>query len=138
MAPEIIGILETPVYVDDFEKAHEFYGGILGLKRILAGERLWTYEVKPDQILLLFSRNSCKEDISTPGGVVPGHGTDGPSHFAFSIAKDEVDGWRKHLNVNSVKIISEVTWPAGGISIYFKDPDRNIVELATPGLWPGY
>ena len=23
-------------------------------------------------------------------------------------------------------------------SIYFRDPDGHLVELATPGLWPGF
>jgi catechol 2,3-dioxygenase-like lactoylglutathione lyase family enzyme len=29
-------------------------------------------------------------------------------------------------------------WPRGGESIYFRDPDGHLLELATPGLWPGY
>ncbi len=137
-APEINGILETPVYVDDFERAHAFYGGCLGLKRILAAERLWTYEVRPGQFLLIFLRGACQHDAETSGGLVPGHNSEGPAHFAFAIAKDRLDAWREHLIENDVAIISEVTWPAGGISLYFADPDGNIVELATPGLWPGY
>lgn len=136
--PAISGILETPVYVEDFDRAHAFYGDLLGLKRILAAERLWTYEVRPDQILLLFLRGACRHDVETPGGLVPGHNSEGPAHFAFAIAKHQLASWREHLSANDVAIISEVTWPAGGISLYFADPDGNIVELATPGLWPGY
>ena len=33
---------------------------------------------------------------------------------------------------------SEVTWPQGGRSLYFRDPDGLLVELATPGLWRNY
>ena len=28
--------------------------------------------------------------------------------------------------------------PRGGTSLYFNDPDGNVVELATPGLWANY
>jgi hypothetical protein len=31
-----------------------------------------------------------------------------------------------------------VTWPAGGISLYLDDPDGNVVELASPALWPNF
>jgi catechol 2,3-dioxygenase-like lactoylglutathione lyase family enzyme len=31
-----------------------------------------------------------------------------------------------------------VRWPRGGESIYFRDPDGHLVELATPGLWDNY
>jgi catechol 2,3-dioxygenase-like lactoylglutathione lyase family enzyme len=29
-------------------------------------------------------------------------------------------------------------WPRGGESVYFRDPDDNLLELATPGLWSIY
>jgi len=31
-----------------------------------------------------------------------------------------------------------VDWPAGGKSVYFRDPDGHMLELATPGLWRIY
>ena len=37
-----------------------------------------------------------------------------------------------------IAIISRVTWPLGGKSIYFHDPDGHVGELATPGTWPTY
>ena len=59
-------------------------------------------------------------------------------HIAFSIAADEREEWEARLNDAAVEIEGRSTWPRGGMSIYFRDPDGHLVELATPGLWPGY
>jgi catechol 2,3-dioxygenase-like lactoylglutathione lyase family enzyme len=37
-----------------------------------------------------------------------------------------------------VSIEGEMEWPRGGTSLYFRDPDGHLVELATPGLWSIY
>src|SRR5688572_15111298 len=129
-APPIAGVLETAVYVDDLERAHAFYGAILGLARVLDTQRMMTYTVAPGQVLLLFRRGLTKEDTETDGGVVPGHHADGPAHFAFAIESTDYDAWRAHLGNNRVAVTSEVRWPKGGRSLYFRDPDGNVVELA--------
>lgn len=136
--PPLGGILETAVYVDDMAAAHAFYGTVLGLKRMVAGDRLYAYDAGPEQVLLVFYRGHTGDDVETPGGVVPGHDTSGHSHFAFNIARDQVEAWRDHLGGQGVAIISEVTWPAGGTSLYFRDPDGNVLELASPALWPNF
>lgn len=136
--PAIGGILETAVYVDDLEAAHDFYSGLLGLSRMVAGDRLYAYDAAPGETLLVFKRGATGEDVETPGGVVPGHHSDGPSHFAFKIATRDLDPWRRHLLQAGIAIISEVAWPAGGTSLYFRDPDGNVLELAAPPLWPNF
>lgn len=138
MQPKLDGILETAVYVDDMEAAHEFYSEILGLERMVAGERLYAYNAAPAQALLVFHRGHTGEDVETPGGTVPGHDTQGHSHFAFRIAADELEAWRSYLREKGVAITSEVTWPAGGRSLYFNDPDGNVLELAAAPLWPNF
>ncbi|QFS99560.1 fosfomycin resistance protein FosB [Labrenzia sp. THAF191b] len=138
MRPKLDGILETAVYVDDMETAHSFYSEILGLKRMVAGERLFAYDAGPAQALLVVHRGHTGEDVETPGGVVPGHDTSGHSHFAFRIGSDQLEPWRAYLGEMGVKIVSEVVWPAGGTSLYFNDPDGNVLELAAAPLWPNY
>ena len=137
-APPIRGVLETTVYVDDLRRAHEFYGGVLGLERVLDTPRMATYVVAPAQVLLVFKHGMTREDSETPGGLVPGHHSDGPAHFAFAIDMADYEAWKAHLVAAGVTIRSEVTWPPGGKSLYFDDPDGNVAELATPGLWPNY
>ena len=41
--PPLDGILETPVYVEDAERADRFYAGVLGLTRMSAGPRIQAY-----------------------------------------------------------------------------------------------
>jgi len=138
MRPPLDGILETPVYVDDMDAAHAFYQDVLGLKRMVKGERLYAYDAGPAQTLLVFHRGHTGEDVETPGGVVPGHDTSGHGHFAFKIPAEQIEAWRSYLGDCRVDIISEVTWPAGGTSLYFRDPDGNVLELAAAPLWPNF
>ncbi|MBZ8132648.1 VOC family protein [Afifella sp. IM 167] len=138
MSPRIEGILETAVYVDDLEASHAFYGDVLGLERLTVSPRMMTYEAGPSEVLLVFRRGDTTEDLKTPGGVIPGHHSEGPAHFAFRIAKDAYGTWKRHLQARQIAIVGEVAWPKGGRSIYFNDPSGNVLEMATPGLWPIY
>jgi catechol 2,3-dioxygenase-like lactoylglutathione lyase family enzyme len=70
--------------------------------------------------------------------VIPPHGGSGEGHFAFSIVAGDVDPWQRHLESKGVAIESVVVWPGGAKSIYFRDPDGNLGELVSPGLWAIY
>ena len=56
--------------------------------------------------------------------------------ICFAIPYGELNRWEDHLGRNAIPIESKLRWPHGGTSLYFRDPDNNSVEVATPGLWP--
>jgi catechol 2,3-dioxygenase-like lactoylglutathione lyase family enzyme len=62
----------------------------------------------------------------------------GPMHIAFSISAGELDEWQRHLTDAGVSLEGRTQWPRGGASVYFRDPDDHLLEIATPGLWKGY
>ena len=134
---KLLGVLETSLYVDAFERACPFYEQVLGLNSIYRDARLCVYDVGGRGVLLLFLRGASLAPSRLPGGVVPPHDGHGPIHMAFSIAADALADWEARLAEAGVAIESRVKWPRGE-SIYFRDPDGHVLELATPGLWPGY
>jgi catechol 2,3-dioxygenase-like lactoylglutathione lyase family enzyme len=136
--PALLGVLETALYVDAFERACPFYEQVLGLNSIYRDPRLCAYDVGHRGVLLLFLRGHSLDTVHLPGGTIPPHDGAGPVHIAFSIAADECDFWEERLKDAGVAIEGRTHWPRGGDSIYFRDPDGHLLELATPGLWAGY
>jgi catechol 2,3-dioxygenase-like lactoylglutathione lyase family enzyme len=136
--PRLDGILETALYTDDMAKARAFYEGVLELKPIFEDKRLTAYGVAGRDVLLIFRRGSATQTVTMPGGTIPGHDGAGPLHVAFAIGKDELAQWERHLADRGVVIEGATNWSRGGRSIYFRDPDGHLLELATPGLWTVY
>jgi catechol 2,3-dioxygenase-like lactoylglutathione lyase family enzyme len=101
-------------------------------------QRLCAYDVGSRGVLLLFLRGRSFETVQLPGGTIPPHDGDGPVHIAFSIAANELAAWEQRLKAEDIAIEGRTKWPRRGESIYFRDPDGHLLELATPGLWPGY
>lgn len=136
--PRITAILETVLYVGDLDRAEAFYRDVMGLSGGFGDARMRSFDVAGTGMLLLFRRGDTLAPITMPGGVIPPHDGAGPAHIAFAIAEAELTAWRDHLVDCDVAIESSVDWPRGGHSVYFRDPDLHLLELATPGLWPGY
>lgn len=136
--PALSAILETVLYVDDLDRAAAFYETVMRLPVLHADGRMRAYDVARRGTLLLFVRGGTLEPVETPGGTIPPHDGSGPLHVAFSIERAELAAWQAHLADHAVAVESSADWPRGGHSMYFRDPDGHLLELATPGLWPGY
>jgi catechol 2,3-dioxygenase-like lactoylglutathione lyase family enzyme len=136
--PNLDGVLETALYVDDLDRARRFYEQVLALSAIYQDSRLCAYAVGNRSMLLLFRRGSSVETVRLPGGTIPPHDGSGPLHIAFAISANELAQWEDQLRAHQVVIEGRTDWSRGGRSIYFRDPDGHLLELATPGLWSIY
>ncbi len=138
--PTLQRILETALYVDELERSIHFYKEVMGLEPLHYHpmDRLCAFSVGGTSILLIFQRNSTTEPLETSGGIIPSHNGFGPLHMAFAIKQEDFPAWKKKLVEHGVEILSHVKWPRGGASLYFRDPDQHLIELATPGLWSIY
>ena len=136
--PKLDGILETAIHTQDMAKSRAFYEGVLGLAPIFSDHRLSAYAVAARDVLLVFQKGTTAQTVTMASGTIPGHAGDGTLHVAFAIGKDELDAWESQLTTHGITIEGRNDWSRGGRSIYFRDPDGHLLELATPGLWPVY
>ena len=132
MHPKTEGILESSLYVSDVAHSAQFYTKIFGFPVISDfGERGCAMEAGHRQVLLLFKKGGSRAMQSPHDGV-------GELHLAFAIRADELAGWEAWLAENGIAVEEESTWELGGRSVYFRDPDRHLIEIATPGVWSIY
>ena len=136
MRPKSKGILESALYVEEVGRAARFYEEVLGFRVMREfGERGCAMEAGERQVLLLFKKGGSRERTSenqTP------HDGDGELHIAFAIATEDLAGWEAWLGEKGIAVEEKRRWESGGWSLYFRDPDRHLVEVATPGTWPIY
>src|SRR6202046_5553755 len=112
--PNLLGVLETVLYVDAFERACPFYEQVIGLNSIYRDQRLCAYDVGARGVLLLFLRGHSLQTVKLPGGTIPPHDGSGPVHIAFSIAADALAAWEEQLAEANVAIGGRPKWPRGG------------------------
>jgi len=131
------GVLETTIYAENLEQAKAFYGGLLGLEEVTAKEGCHVFYRCGTTIVLIFDPAITKSQTLDAHLPVPPHGTSGATHICFSAPGRQVDEWKALLQKNDIPIESEITWPNGARSVYFRDPAGNSLEFAQPRLW-GY
>ena len=132
MPPKSEGVLETSLYVDDVMRSARFYERIFGFRVISDfGERGCAMQAGSRQVLLIFKKGRSRSILSP-------HDGEGERHLAFAITCSELAGWEAWLAENGIALEEKRTWDLGGHSVYFRDPDRHLLEIATPGVWSIY
>ena len=136
--PNLNGILETSLYVEDMVASIRFYQEVLQFQQLGSDDRFCALRAAHQQILLLFKKGASKEPMTIDGGTIPPHDGKGQLHLAFAIEEQELESWEEWLEVHRVPVESKVRWGRGGQSLYIRDPDRHLIELVTPGCWAIY
>ena len=132
MHPKSDGFLESSLYVRDVAESARFYARIFGFRMISDfGERGCAMRAGDRQVLLLFKKAG---SLAIPSP----HDGDGELHIAFAIPASELARWEAWLEENGISVEEKRTWDLGGQSIYFRDPDRHLLEIASPGVWSIY
>ncbi len=124
-------IIETCLYAEDLDAVERFYHRVLGLVPFSRVKDRHVFFRCKNSVFLVF--NPTKTAVT--GGDVPPHGAQGSGHVAFGMRREDISAWRDRLRQHGVPIETEITWPSGGHSLYFRDPAGNSVELTMPQTW---
>jgi catechol 2,3-dioxygenase-like lactoylglutathione lyase family enzyme len=128
--PGITGILETVLYVADIDRAERFYRDVMGLKPIGKQPDRHVFFRVGSGVLLLFRAERTRRSAT-----VPPHGAAGEIHVCFTISPEAYDTWKEKIHGCGIAVEQETEWPAGR-SVYFRDPDGNLLELVNADIWP--
>lgn len=123
----------------DIHRTDEFFSGLLGLRRVKMTDNFdnpdsahWYWGVgegAPGSLITYFERDPATEPYAR-------HGAGQTHHFAFRVADEDTQlEWRDKLLSSGLQV-SPVMDRNYFRSIYMKDPDGHIVEIATdtPGF----
>lgn len=124
-------VFESCLYAENLAAEKKFFESVLGLTLISETPGRGLAFRCGGGVVLVFDPRRTRIRESE----IPTHGTSGAGHLAFLVQPEELHRWRAHLSACGVPIESEVTWPEGGTSVYFRDPAGNSIELAPPTLW---
>lgn len=136
--PPVNGLLESALYVSDIQRSLEFYRTLLGFDTLVVEDNFAALSVAGEQVLLLFEHGAAAKPTTSDSGTIPPHDGSGRLHVAFAIDTEDFADWEARLRQGGLTIESTVRWPRGGTSLYVRDPDGHLVELATPGIWEIY
>jgi catechol 2,3-dioxygenase-like lactoylglutathione lyase family enzyme len=128
--PQITGILETVLYVNDIDRAEHFYREVMCLTQIGKEPGRHVFFRVGSGVLLLFLAERTRQTRS-----LPPHGADGEIHVCFTVSPVEYEIWKRRIQEQGLDILQETEWPRGR-SFYFRDPDGNLLELANADIWP--
>jgi catechol 2,3-dioxygenase-like lactoylglutathione lyase family enzyme len=134
---QLRGLHHITLICSNLERSTSFYRDLLGLRLVKQtvnhDDRSAKHFYFGDALGTPGTVVTCMEYPQMDEGVV---GRGSTHHFAFAVeSAEELDGWRAYLTSRGVECTErhDRTWFS---SIYLRDPDGHIIEIATRG--PGF
>ena len=130
------GIAETCMYATNLEETECFYREVLDFEVVMKEENRHVFFKCGDDMLLLFNpEHTGNKQTDVDGSKIPLHGAMGAVHIAFSVEPNTFNTLKEHLLAHGISIESEVKWPNHSLSLYFRDPAGNSLEVVTENMW---
>ena len=127
---EFTQIKETCLYFHDLEKANDFYNGMLGLPVISHVPGKHIFFRAGTSVLLCFNPADSKHKKRPPPHFAHGH-----YHLAFEVEASQYENRKNELMKMGIVLIDKVIWDTGQESVYFEDPEGNVLEIVPKGIW---
>jgi catechol 2,3-dioxygenase-like lactoylglutathione lyase family enzyme len=113
----------TVIFARDMAAMRAFYGKVLGLPFVRQlGDSWFEYQVGPNTLALARPRRTAHDAPTPPGAAA--------LQLAFKVAYAEVDVCARELRASGVVLLEDPTdQPFGHRTLFFRDPDGNLVEV---------
>lgn len=120
MASVLSSLNAVRIFVEDLDRARDFYGSVLELAETAAGEAYAAYDVGNVAIVVEAVPTDDAEGLELVGNMLP---------VSFNVT-DNIDAIYQRLTERGVEFLQppeKQSW--GGTLAYFRDPDGNILTL---------
>jgi len=139
--PTPLGVFEVQLVTSDLEAATAFYRDTIGLEVSLHDPERGRTHFRTGRGQLILARAAGETHASPDwpglppplleardrrGPTPPPHG---PVHFAIEVPPGQLVSTGERLRATGLDVRGPFRWPGGQRSIYFKDPEGNVVEL---------
>ena len=108
---------------------------VFGFAAMVGDERICAFDAAPGSVLILVqARAATTKPIASRAAVSSRRMTERRAALRLRHRRPPTyDVWKHISQPRRIAVESEVAWPTGGRSLYFRDPDGLLIELATSG-----
>lgn len=129
MPAGITGISEIALWVDDLDRAVEFYRDRLGFEVESLDPGRNAFLRIGELYVVLFNPAEPGTALANEYLARVGSPRGGVYHVAFTTEPDEMDAFAERLRADGVAVKGPVAFPSGRRSYFLEDPDEHYIEL---------